>query len=396
MTYIELMNGAFGGSLPEFPGDNCASRIDSFFAANGVGVKVVDMEHGPVVTKYIVDFGSDTDHVSKVENLRRDLGIRLGVGASRVYIGETEWNGQVKLAIEVPNRNRIAVPSGTVIPAVKRGQEWRGLRVCLGVDTSGKPYTIDLHKAPHVLVAGQSGSGKSVFLNSMICGLLANYSPSECHIDVVDPKGTEFNAFCRWPAMLDSVDVHHADDAVPLLGELVDSMKSRMEEFGKYGVCNLPEYGALCDERGVEWGFPYRVVIIDEFYDMMMNYGSAFEDPLSILAAKARSCGIHLVLATQRPSADVIRGALKANLSTRIALKVSSRTDSQVIIDRPGAESLCGRGDMLYCGPDGDIPLRLHGCMLTKDELEELHRRAVSVEYIDGFRGTDEVSVAAG
>lgn len=374
MTYFDTYyKGIFTGELPKFEQADCSERIAKFFQANGVGLRVVDVEYGPVVTKYICELETDHDRIADVEKLRRDLGLRLGVGASKVYIGESEWQGFVKLAIEVPNPTRIAVPSGVVIPSVERrpGE----LNVCLGVDTSGKPFSVNLAKAPHMLIAGQSGSGKSVFINSLVCGLLANYSYRYCRVSIVDPKGTEFNGFnghisIGRPARpgtqeVDDHTVKYSDDAVGVVTQAVKDMESRMMCFKRIGVHNLAE-ATLHEDDLV---YPFHVIVIDEFYDLMMTYGDKFAGPLSVLAAKARSAGIHLVLATQRPSADVIKGALKANLSTRIALKVASRTDSQVIIDQGGAESLCGKGDMLYCGPDGDVPKRLHGCMLTGTEI---------------------------
>lgn len=361
--------------MPSFDNGALSTRIEDFFRLNGISIRVDGVEHGPVVTKYIVSFLKDTDHVGKVEALRRDLGLRLGVGANKVFIGETMWNGSVSLAIEIPNATRIAVPATSVIPVTTGDAAKNGLRVCLGVDTSGIPFSIDVSTAPHILVAGQSGSGKTVFLNSLICGLLDNYDENECVVSIVDPKGTEFNDFEGHPNVVVGTEiagnlearVGKSDDAVGLLNDLVDEMNYRMKVFSRFGVSNLRQYanGFAYDNGHI----PYRVAVVDEFYDLLMNYPDA-EKPLSILAAKARSTGIHLVLATQRPSVDVIKGALKANLSTRIALKVSSRTDSQVIIDQPGAESLCGRGDMLYVGPDGDVPRRLHGCMVTPEQIK--------------------------
>lgn len=359
-------------AMPSFDTSDSSARIENFFRSNGIELTVNAVEHGPVVTKYVSTLGKDTDHLAHVEKLRRDLGLRLGVGASKVFIGESSWNGGVYLAIEVPNAKRIAVPATSVIPVPEGDAFKNGLRVCLGVDTSGVPFTIDLSTAPHMLVAGQSGSGKSVFLNSLICGLLDNYEPFECLVAIIDPKGTEFTDFngikhlTLGPGFDEIGKVGRSEDAVHLLNYLTEVMNSRMAEFNKVRVSNLKQYNALGRDT-----MPYIVAIIDEFYDLLMNYPEAGE-PLSILAAKARSSGIHLVLATQRPSVDVIKGALKANLSTRIALKVSSRTDSQVIIDQPGAESLCGRGDMLYVGPDGDVPRRLHGCMVSTEQIRAL------------------------
>lgn len=362
--------GLGGDSVSVPSGSDRGERIEGFFAENGVSLRVDGVERGPVVTKYVVSLGSDRDHVARVENLRRDLGIRLGVGAGRVYIGETPWKGGVSLAIEVPNAERAGVPAGAVIPSVSGDIARDGLRVCLGVDTSGRPYSVDLSVAPHVLVAGQSGSGKSVFLDSLICGLLDNYGLGDCEVSVVDPKGTEFISFSGHPGVVryglgipEEGAVVRSEEAAEHLEALVRVMRSRMAAFAGVGAGNIREYREVTGSA-----MPYHVAVVDEFYDLLVNYPEA-EGPMGILAAKARSAGIHLVLATQRPSADVVRGALKANLSTRIALKVASRTDSQVILDRGGAETLCGRGDMLYMGPDGDAPVRLHGCYVSNADI---------------------------
>lgn len=385
-----------------------AKRIESFFTVNNVKMKVIGVECGPVVSKYVFELLDDTQRIAAVEKLKRDLGIRLGVGADRVYIGETIWEKKVALSIEIPNANRIIVPPETVIPIDLNTaytktfkaydtafDDYRANRipdissiptelVNLGVDTAGRPFYIDIAKAPHMLVAGQSGSGKSVFLNSIIAGLLGNAYYGNCDVCIIDPKGTEFNYFEDTPHVGLECDrgtcdgkIRSSEEASDVLDYFVNLMNARLAFFKEnhfdnflhhrtiahldhevhYNkVIGLDDYGAL------------KVLVIDEFYDLLMNYPK-MEAPISLLAAKARSTGIHLILATQRPSTDVIRGALKANLSTRIALKVASRVDSQVIIDRPGAESLCGHGDMLYVGPDTDIPKRLHGCMLTQSDL---------------------------
>lgn len=374
-------------TLPEFPGDGSGKVIDDFFKANGVHARVVGSDRGPVVTRYILELTCDTERISRIEALRRDIGLKLGVGSSKVYIGETLWDGRVYLSLEVPNIDRVTVPSGCVLPY----GGGNGLRVCFGVDTAGKPYTVDVAKAPHMLVAGQSGSGKSVFLNSLICGVVLNYHPSRARVIIVDPKGTEFNAFSGHPSVgglahegryRENVPFG-TDDAVYVVETLVEIMKLRMAFFRSLQVNNVDDANKIIENSDSPIPFehdgtryticatmPRLMVVIDEFYDLMVGFGDAFETPLSILAAKARSAGIHLVLATQRPSADVVRGALKANLSTRVALKVASRTDSQVIIDRGGAESLCGNGDMLYVGPDGDVPTRLHGCYVSEEDLD--------------------------
>jgi S-DNA-T family DNA segregation ATPase FtsK/SpoIIIE len=212
-----------------------------------------------------------------------------------------------------------------------------------------------------------------------------NYMPQDCQVSVIDPKGTEFISFSGH----DSLRLYGEDGTVDAFGEvgkseqavanlkgLVREMNYRMVLFAQAGVGNIKDYRAKmgADSHSV---MPFHVAVVDEFYDLLMNYPEA-EEPMGVLAAKARSAGIHLVLATQRPSADVVRGALKANLSTRIALKVASRTDSQVILDRGGAETLCGRGDMLYMGPDGDAPVRLHGCYVSNGDIQSFVKYSFS------------------
>lgn len=385
-----------------------AKRIENFFTVNNVKMKVIGMECGPVVSKYVFELLDDTQRIAAVEKLKRDLGIRLGIGASRVLIGETEWQGKVALSIEIPNKDRVIVPPETVIPidfdsVYKKTARAYDLGlddylsgntpdissiatelVNLGVDTAGRPFCIDIAKAPHILVAGQSGSGKSVFLNSLIAGLIGNAFYGNCDVCIIDPKGTEFNYFEGTPHIgIERADgkcdgkIRSSEEAGDTLDYFVNLMSNRLAFFKENHFDNFHHHRTIAhldgecnihkdcgpNDRGA-----LKVLVIDEFYDLLMNYPK-LEDPISMLAAKARSTGIHLILATQRPSTDVIKGALKANLSTRIALKVASRVDSQVIIDCPGAESLCGHGDMLYVGPDTDIPKRLHGCMLTQADL---------------------------
>lgn len=347
-----------------------ANRTDSLNAAFEdlhLKASVVGMKQGPVITRYMVKVG-DGVRVRNLRNNLEDIAMRLGVPRKSIRIECSDG----LVGIEVPNESRATVPCRSIVtPADSSKMQFGSLEIGMGVDILGNPMKFNLAKAPHMLVAGQTGSGKSVFLNSMICNLLMNNNPMELEMVLIDPKGTEMQAY----SVLPNVEViNNVQDAVKTLASLVEVMEERYGMFtdatAKFGrpVRTLDDYMETVENYF--YGSKDRkriVVVIDEVADLMACDRQGMETSIARLAAKARAAGIHLVLATQRPSRDVITGTIKANLPTRIAFRLPSQVDSKTILDEIGAESLLGRGDMLFKTTDGVT--RLHGCWMSDNDI---------------------------
>lgn len=335
-----------------------SEALNDAFAALHLEAKVVGAQRGPVITRYMVKTG-DGVRVRNIRNNLEDISMRIGIARNSIRM--ECGNGYV--GIELPNESRAVVPCTDIVTPVSTDEiQFGSTEIGMGVDIVGKPVKFDIRKAPHMLVAGQTGSGKSVFLNSMICNLLMNNHPDELKLYLVDPKGTEMQCYSG----ITNVKVmNNVSDAVKMLGTLVDEMESRYEKFTILGnklgrpVRTIDEYMNIVDSAYM----PRIVVIIDEVADLMACDKHGMEVNVSRLAAKARAAGIHLVLATQRPSRDVITGTIKANLPTRIAFRLPSQYDSKTILDEIGAESLLGKGDMLFKSENGVS--RLHGCWMS-------------------------------
>ena len=283
---------------------------------------------------------------------------------------------QGTISIEVPNRNRSTVGMRTMLQAEDYINAKPGsLTFCLGKNIEGKPVCGSLVKMTHLLVAGTSGSGKSVFLHQLIVSLIMKYSPEEMRLILIDPKGNEFAAYRGLPNLMINEIISDVNRAIVVLNWLINEMEHRytlftqMTETGKV-VRNIDEYNSTVAERTEK--LPKIVVVADELADFMMQAKKDIEDRISRLAAKARAAGIHLVLATQRPSVDIITGVLKSNLSSRVALRVSSEVDSRVILDESGAENLLGMGDLLYKTGSMFFPERVQGAWISDKELQRL------------------------
>ena len=359
-----------------------ANRTDSInvaFEDLHLNAKVVGIKQGPVITRYLVQVG-DGVHVRNLRNNLEDIAMRLGVSRKSIRL-ECEC-GDALIGIEVPNKTRSVVPCRTIVtPANGDRIQYGSMEIGMGVDILGNPVKFNLAKAPHMLVAGQTGSGKSVFLNSMICSLLMNNNPMEMELVLIDPKGTEMQAY----SVLPNVEViNNVQDAVKKLASLVDVMEERYKMFtnatAKYGppVRTLDDYMETVEDYFHGTRTRKRiVVVIDEVADLMACDKQGMETSIARLGAKARAAGIHLVLATQRPSCDVITGTIKANFPARVAFRLPSQVDSKTILDEIGAESLLGRGDMLFKTTDGVT--RLHGCWMSDNDI---------MNFIDEYTGT--------
>ncbi len=321
-----------------------------------INSEVVDHKTGPTFTQFAVTL-PDNMSVNKLTPLEKDIKRKLKVEKNIRIIPSVP--GLDAVGIEVPNLKTSMVGLRSIINSPDFTKEGK-LYFAIGVNVSGKAIYGDLLKMPHLLVAGSTGSGKSVALNVMITSIMYHYSPEFVRFIMVDPKKVELSVYKDMPHMLMPSTVTETDKAVNALNWAVNEMERRYQLLGENGCRNLGEYNAMQKKKG-EKGLYYIVFIVDEMADLMLAAKREVEEKISRITAKARAAGIHLVIATQRPSVDVITGTIKNNIPTRIAFKVTSFTDSKTILDRGGAESLFGNGDMLYMPPEGGDPIRLQG-----------------------------------
>ncbi len=353
----------------------------------GVEVEVVAVHPGPVITRFELEPAPGVKS-SKISNLSRDLARSLSVMSVRVV---EVIPGKTTIGLEIPNEQREIVYLSEVLQSEQYEKANSALTVALGKDISGKPAVADLAKMPHLLVAGTTGSGKSVAVNAMILGLLYRATAREVRLIMIDPKMLELSVYEGIPHLLAPV-VTDMKEATNALRWCVAEMERRYRLMAALGVRNIGGYNRkvkeaitagkpipdplfnaeLEQEPELLDELPYIVVIIDELADMMMVVGKKVEELIARLAQKARAAGIHLILATQRPSVDVITGLIKANIPTRIAFQVSSRIDSRTILDQMGAEHLLGHGDMLYLPPGRGIPERVHGAFVSDEEVHKV------------------------
>lgn len=333
-----------------------------------VQAQVESAVQGPAVTQFEITVGHGTK-VSKVRNLSDDIQLALAARDIRI---DAPIPGKRSIGIEIPNRVSRAVRLSEVTDSDEFTKSDSPLEAALGLDLNGKPVTLDLRKMPHGLIAGATGSGKSVCINSILVSLLYKSAPHELKLMLIDPKMVELAPFNHIPHLVCPVitDVKAATES---LKWAVDEMERRYQLFMHSGTRDITRYNKLCDENKMyAQKLPYLLIVIDELADLMMMSPADVELAISRLAQKARACGIHLILATQRPSVDVITGTLKSNIPTRIAFAVSSQIDSRTIIDQPGADRLLGRGDMLYLGNGMNSPQRIQGTYVTDEEIEEV------------------------
>lgn len=324
----------------------------------GITARVAEIHPGPVITSFEIEPGSSTK-VHQVVNLADDLALALKARSIRIV---APIPGKGTIGIEIPNKNPSMVRMKEILGCKRFANPKSRLELALGKDVSGNPYTVDLESMPHLLIAGATGSGKSVCINSIITSLVVKNSPQEVQLLLIDPKRLELNLYEGIPHLVSEV-VTEPKKAVRALGWVVEEMDLRYQLLASRGVRNIQSY----DE-----GLSYIVVIIDELADLMLCVPQEMEMAVSKLAQMARAVGIHLVVATQRPSVDVITGVIKANFPCRMAFKVASKTDSRTIIDANGAERLLGKGDMLMMPPASAEPIRLHGAYVSSEETRRL------------------------
>ncbi|KGR73590.1 DNA translocase FtsK [Ureibacillus manganicus] len=347
----------------ESQADNLVESLSHF----QVSAQVESIVQGPAVTQFEITVGHGTK-VSKIKNLSDDL--KLALAAKDIRI-QAPIPGKSSIGIEIPNRISRAVRLSEVIRTDTFTSSDSPLEAALGLDLTGKPITIDLRKMPHGLIAGATGSGKSVCINSILVSLLYKADPHELKLMLIDPKVVELAPFNNIPHLVSPV-ITDVKTATAALKWAVEEMERRYQLFAHVGVRDLSRYNKQAEKNGNKNKLPYILIVIDELADLMMMAPSDVEESIARIAQKARACGIHLIVATQRPSVDVITGLIKSNIPTRIAFAVSSQIDSRTILDSQGAERLLGRGDMLYLGNGMSAPIRIQGTFVTDDEIEEI------------------------
>lgn len=377
----------------------------------GIEVQVVAVHPGPVVTRFEMQLAAGVK-VSRITTLAKDLARSLSAISVRIV---EVIPGKAVVGLELPNKNREIVRLSEVLASTQYEQARSPLSLALGKDIAGHPVIVDLAKMPHLLAAGTTGSGKSVGLNAMLLSLLYKATPEEVRLIMIDPKMLELSIYEGIPHLLAPV-VTDMKEAANALRWCVAEMERRYKLMATLGVRNLAGYNHQIQEaeenekpilnplwRSEHGGepepletLPYIVVVIDEFADMIMVVGKKVEELIARVAQKARAAGIHLILATQRPSVDVITGLIKANIPTRIAFQVSSKIDSRTILDQQGAEQLLGYGDMLYLAPGTGVPVRVHGAYVADHEVHnvvhDLKQRGEPDYVLSIVEGPDEPS----
>ena len=342
-----------------------ANLIEKTLDSFGIKSRVVEVNKGPAVTQYAMETVQGTK-ITKITSLSNDLALALASPTGSVRI-EAPIPGRSLIGIEVPNNSSELVTLKEIMLSDKMAKAKSKLTIALGKDVSGSPIIYDISKMPHVLVAGATGSGKSVMLHSMIATLLFRCSPSECKFIMVDPKRVELVGYKDIPHLLTPVIVD-ANKALPAFKWALSEMDRRYKLFENAKVRDIDSYNDLSGFQAL----PYIIIIVDELADLMMTGAADIEKSICRIAQLARAVGIHLVLATQRPSVDVLTGLIKANVPCRIAFNVTSQIDSRVIIDQPGADKLLGRGDMLFVPPDASKPSRIQGVFVSDKERTDL------------------------
>ncbi len=373
----------------EFPYELLAQKarvaavvLEKTFQEFGLNVKVVEIDTGPVITQFELELEAGL-RLSKVTSLADDLAIALRVPAVRVV---APIPGKNTVGVEVPNDKQVMVRLRELIEACPQELEDKRIPIFLGKDVSGRPLVVDMCKMPHLLIAGRTGTGKSVCLNTLILSMLMTRTPEQVKLLLIDPKMVELSPYKRVPHLMHPV-ITDMKKAEAVLAWAVDKMEERYDLLARVGVRHLDSYNKLdhetrMDRMGIDLAseeaalipkrMPYIVIVADEMADLMMTSGKEVENHIIRLAQKSRAVGIHLVLATQKPTVDVITGLIKSNLPARISFQVASRTDSRVVLDENGADKLLGNGDMLFLAPGTSNLIRSQGTYVSDDEVNSV------------------------
>jgi S-DNA-T family DNA segregation ATPase FtsK/SpoIIIE len=372
--------------------------LEMSLAAHGVETKLVGMVVGPTVTRYELELGAGVK-VARVTSLHKDIAYAMASADVRIL---APIPGRHAIGVEVPNASRDVVALGDILASEEARRASHPLEVAIGRDINGRAVLANLATMPHVLIAGATGAGKSSCINSLITSVLMRSTPDQVRMILVDPKRVELGQYNKLPHLLTQV-VTNPKKAANALSWAVREMERRYDLLSEVGVRDITGYNAAYDRgelvaapgEDVEYQrLPFILVVVDELNDLMMVAARDVEDSICRIAQMARAVGIHLVIATQRPSVNVITGVIKANIPARWAFSVSSLADSRVILDQSGAERLVGKGDMLLLGPASSVPQRIQGCWVDEKEVRAVVgawlRQAPHVNYVEGVEGTDE------
>jgi len=377
---LDLLSGEQIGKVDRGDINGNADIIEKTLESFGITANIVEVNLGPAVTQYAIQVALGTK-LSKITALERDLALALSAPTGTIRI-EAPIPGRNLVGIELPNKSPEFVPIKRILESDEMNLNKSKLAVTLGLDVSGKPIIADIATMPHVLIAGQTGSGKSVCVNTFLVSILFRASPSEVKFIMVDPKRVELIGYNDIPHLLSPVIVD-TSKVLSALRWLTREMDRRYELFAQAGARNIDSYNEMSGFQAL----PYIILLIDELADVMLLSPVEVEDAVTRIAQMSRAVGIHMILATQRPSVNVITGLIKANIPSRIAFAVSSQVDSRVIMDTQGAEKLLGKGDMLYLPPDQAKPSRIQGAFVNDEEIKKLvnfiKNQGVPVQYTD-------------
>ena len=374
--------------------------LEDALAAHGVETRLVGMTVGPTVTRYELELGPGVK-VAKVTNLQKDIAYAMAAADVRIL---APIPGRSAIGVEVPNQNRQLVALGDILASAEAHAAVHPLEVALGRDIAGRPILENLANMPHILIAGATGAGKSSCINSLLSSILVRATPDQVRLILVDPKRVELGQYNGLPHLLTGV-VTNPKKAANALAWAVHEMERRYDLLAEVGVRDVTGYNAAYDrgelqgepalgqERRNYERLPFILVVVDELNDLMMVAARDVEESICRIAQMARAVGIHLVIATQRPSVDVITGVIKANIPSRLAFAVSSLADSRVILDQPGAERLIGKGDMLLLSASSSVARRIQGAWVTEEEVRKVvahWRRQSAPRYVEGVEGSDD------